>query len=155
MLFRSINFSPDGQSVVISDDYLRLRIYRLKDLLSMGANPAIEADHLQELVGHTSIIFSMIYSPNSRQLASASADGTVRIWDLTTGKCVQTLTHAHWTIRAFFSPDGCQLFVSGMSSTIYVWDTITGELLRTLTGHTDWIWSIDQLKRFLICERKV
>ena len=141
--YRSINFSPDGQSVVIGDDYLRLRIYRLNDLLTNGANSAIEVGYLQELVGHTSIIFSAVYSPNGRQLASASADGTVRIWDLATGKCVQILTHTHWAIRAFFSPDGGQLFVSGMSSTIYVWDIVTGELIRTLTGHTDWIWSID------------
>ena len=141
--YRAVNFSPDGQRIVISGDDLGVRIYNLADLLANGANSPIKADCLQELVGHTSIIFSTVYSPNGRQLASTSADGTVRIWDLATGECIHILAHAHWTIRAFFSPDGSQLFVSGMSSTIYVWDTIKGELLRTLEGHTDWIWSID------------
>jgi WD40 repeat protein len=140
--FRGIKFNNDGRRLVTGGDDGKIRIYDLAALLAARANPDIDTHCLHSLVGHTNWVFSATYSPDERQLASTSADGTVRIWDLATGDCLHVLNHPHWTIRAIFSPDGRKLIVSGMSADIYIWDPVSGKLIQTLTGHADWVWSI-------------
>jgi WD40 repeat protein len=140
--FRRVSFSDDGQKLITGGGDSSVRIYDFPQLLADGENSAIEVECLQELVGHTNWVFSVTHSPDKSQLASASADGTVRLWDLATGQVLHVFQHEHWAIRTIFSPDGRQLIVSGMSATIYIWDTISGTLIQTLTGHPDWVWSI-------------
>jgi WD40 repeat protein len=45
---------------------------------------------LQTLEGHSGSVSSVAFSHDSALLASASGDGTVRIWRTDTGKCVQS-----------------------------------------------------------------
>jgi WD40 repeat protein len=46
---------------------------------------------LRTLRGHTDKVVCVRYSPNGKQLASASDDGTVKLWDVTTGRLLHTL----------------------------------------------------------------
>src|SRR5690349_21802477 len=48
------------------------------------------------LEGHTGPVSSVVFSPNGQQLSLASGDGTVRLWDASTGACLQTLGHTEW-----------------------------------------------------------
>jgi WD40 repeat protein len=140
--FKGMKFSNDGQRLTIGGDDCLIRIYHLPGLLADAAVLTADSHCLESLVGHTNWVFTVTYSPDESRLASASADGTVRIWDVATGTCLHVLPHEHWAIRTLFSPDSRYLIVSGMSPTIYVWDTIGGELVKTLSGHLDWVWSI-------------
>src|SRR4051794_25344203 len=45
----------------------------------------------QTLEGHSSHVYSVALSPNSKLVASGSRDSTVKIWDVATGTCTQTL----------------------------------------------------------------
>ena len=83
----------------------------------------------------------MAFSPDGRLLAAGGLDGTARLWDPATGKCLRTLT-GH-TGEAFgsvsgvaFSPDGRLLATAGSDNTARLWDPATGKCVRTLTGHT-------------------
>ncbi|PSB41487.1 NB-ARC domain-containing protein [Chamaesiphon polymorphus] len=104
--FRGMKFSRDGCRLAIGSDDCQIRIYDLPGLLADPAATNVERHCSQVLLGHTNWVFSVAYSPDESQLASASADGTVRIWDLATGECLQILPHEHWAIRTLFSPDG-------------------------------------------------
>src|SRR5262249_30823251 len=62
------------------------------------------------LRGHENSIQSVAFSPDGRTLASASADGTIRLWDVGTGKTVQNFKgHGGAVCCVVFSPDGALL----------------------------------------------
>jgi WD40 repeat protein len=61
-------------------------------------------------------------------------DGRFEVWDLTTGRLVQTLGPAKGRRRTIiefaFSPDGKSVAVAGRSSLLQVWDVKTGKLVK-------------------------
>src|SRR2546421_709648 len=46
---------------------------------------------LQTLKGQSSYVISVAFSHDSARLASATGEGTVKIWDASSGTCLQTL----------------------------------------------------------------
>ena len=67
------------------------------------------------LVGHSASVISAGFSPDGTNLVSVSDDKTVRVWDVATGECVQTLQgHTGKVTSVGFSSDGTKLVsVSG------------------------------------------
>ena len=88
---------------------------------------------LQTLEGHSDSVRSVVFSHDSRQLASASRDRTVKIWDAATGECLQTLEGHSGSVRSVvFSHDSRQLASASGDRTVKIWDAATGECLQTL-----------------------
>ncbi|MDZ7970239.1 MAG: WD40 repeat domain-containing protein, partial [Nostoc sp. DedSLP03] len=103
-------------------------------------NRAIEVNTLE---GHSSYVNSVAYSPNGQQLASASSDKTIKIWDVSSGQLLKTLTgHSDTVISVAYSPNGQQLASASSDKTIKIWDVSSGQLLKTLTGHSSWVNSV-------------
>jgi WD40 repeat protein len=76
-------------------------------------------------------------------LASASNDGTARIWDVAAGVPRHTLAANRGRLwSAAFSPDGTMLATAGDDLSVRVWDVDTGEHLHTLIGHSRRVWSV-------------
>jgi WD40 repeat protein len=83
------------------------------------------------------------FSPDGQQLASGSFDNTIKIWDVTTGKVLNTLKgHDSWVYGVGFSPDGQQLASGSFDKTIKIWDVTTGKVLNTLKGHDSSVYSV-------------
>jgi eukaryotic-like serine/threonine-protein kinase len=86
---------------------------------------------LRTLLGHTNGILRVAYSPDGRQLATASADGTAKLWDVETGKEARKLQHAGPVSSVAFSNDGRWLVTGSHDRTAKLWDAETGAEIRT------------------------
>ena len=83
------------------------------------------------LQGHRSNVNSVTYSPDGKTLASASDDGTIKLWDMSTGKLKTSLQHFSFARSAVFTPDGKTLVSGGWNNCIKIWDVTSGKLKNT------------------------
>jgi WD40 repeat protein len=88
-------------------------------------------------MGHSDIVLRIEYSPNGNQIASASYDKTVRLWDVKTGICSHIfIGHQDYVTRVVYSPRGDQIAsASYFDKTVRLWNTESGECRHTLVGN--------------------
>ncbi|RLM00035.1 hypothetical protein CFD26_108056 [Aspergillus turcosus] len=90
-----------------------------------------------DLVGHTRDILAFSFSPCGKRLASSSYDYTVRVWNLTTGQCSQTVSTRGRLVKAILVLDGGdQLAVGSEDGDIGLWNPAERKYL-TVQGHTN------------------
>ena len=69
-------------------------------------------------------------------LATGSADGTAKVWEVASGRVLLTLnngrTNPVWSVS--WSPDGKRLATAGNDGTVKVWEVSTGPVLLPLNG---------------------
>lgn len=111
--------------------------------ISGALRQAVWANGLDEWLsaGHRGPVNDVAFSPEGNRLATVGDDGTVRLWNTTSGG--QLLILSSSTGQPFysvaFSPAGDRLAAASFDQTATVWDASTGQELLTLTGHKDWV----------------
>jgi WD40 repeat protein len=87
---------------------------------------------MKVLAGHTDTVSMVRWSPDGQRIASASNDGTLRLWDAGTGAEVAILNgHTHRVRSVDWSPDGRRLASASEDGTVRVWSS-SGNQLRLL-----------------------
>jgi WD40 repeat protein len=95
------------------------------------------------LRGHTSQVWGVAWSPDGGRLASASPDGTAKVWDAKTGQQALTLeAHGDAVFAVAWSPDCRRLATACRDWTVRVWDAPSGREVFALKGHADPVWSV-------------
>jgi len=83
--------------------------------------------------------YSVAFRPDGQVLASASRDGTIKLWDSRTWQEMRVRRDPTGGVQSLaFSPDGRLLAWGSTDATVKVWDTGTEEI-RSLRGHTSWV----------------
>jgi WD40 repeat protein len=165
-----IAFSPDGARVVTASPDKTARLWRTVDggeiavfpgqwmaraaFSADGSRLYVGADHgnvavrdgatgveIMSLQAHTREVSDLALSPDGACLATASADGGVRLWDAATGAVVREFSYERLSPMHFpagglaFSADGAHLLARGGDSVFRLWDTATGaEITRWERG---------------------
>ncbi len=121
-----VSFSLDGQRLASASEDKTIRIWRRDGVL------------VKVLKGHDDRITDLSFSTDGT-LASASGDGTVRSWNLTSGKSQLVLrgqgqdSSKNQINSVSFSPNG-QAIASASANEIRLWRK-NGQLLQTFIGH--------------------
>ncbi len=124
---RLFQFSPDGRWLILAQVeanaspnpiVVLLRAHRFVDVLA----------------GHGGPVLSIAFSADSTKVATACADGKVRIFSSPGWKLLLTLSgsagQVHWVD---FSPDGNWIASAGEDGAVRIWSAVTGRLAQTLT----------------------
>jgi WD40 repeat protein len=86
------------------------------------------------LVGHTAKVNDVAFAPYGNVLASASDDGTVRLWDMATSKSIATFVHTSPVLSVAFDDYGLRLATGCQDGTVRVWNRITGSQTYCIRG---------------------
>jgi WD40 repeat protein/nucleoside phosphorylase len=85
---------------------------------------------------HSDWVIAVTWSPDSNRIASASADKTVQVWNVTDGGQVYIYRgHSDFVYAVAWSPDGRRIASGSGDGTVQVWDAVNGERLFTYSGH--------------------
>lgn len=130
---KAIAISPNSELLALGTDDADIRLWRMDSGELFGI-----------LRGHTSLIVSVAFSPDSRYLVSGSQlENQIFIWDVNSGQVVNTLQgHQGGVMIVAFSPDGTLVASGGQDQTLRIWDSSSGELLGVQQAHEDWVESL-------------
>ncbi|MGW5971223.1 nSTAND1 domain-containing NTPase [Streptomyces sp. NPDC055186] len=104
-----------------------------------GLMAALAAGHARiRLDGHADTVRDIAWSADGRLLATASRDGTARVYEAESGRQLCVLPCDGAMVESVsFSPDGSRLATAGRDQVVRVWDVASGEPVRQLTGAGD------------------
>jgi len=94
------------------------------------------------LAGHRDNVYALAMAPDGQRLVSASEDGTARVWDWRSGKCLVSLEHDGPVYDAAFSPDGKLLATADGAEQVHIFDAISFRTLHMLRGHTGPVYAL-------------
>lgn len=132
----NLDFSPDSQLIAIGTWDPSLSSHGTVVLGKIEKN---KIALLKTLIGHGDWVEEVSFSPTGDILASASRDGTIKIWSRD-GSPLKTLRgHSNYVISLSFHPDPKIRILASASSdrTVKLWNIDTGSEIATLKGHAD------------------
>jgi serine/threonine protein kinase len=113
-----------------------LQLWPLSGLASPGSGSAIAPITLS---GHSSFVNRLDISDDDQTLISASADKTVRLWDMAS-KTSKAVLEGHQSYVNMLRVDGSQVWSADANKTILVWDLLQQAPVQQINGFETDIW---------------
>ena len=122
----SIAFDPNGRFLVAGGVNRKATVW---DVAS--------GELLKTLEGHTARVAGVAVARDGR-IATASHDGTVRLWDADRRLLRSFEAHAGKVESVVFSADGTRLVTAGSDKSVRMWDLATASEIVMAKVHDDW-----------------
>eukprot|EP01038_Epipyxis_sp_PR26KG_P006200 gene6200-8538_t len=102
-----------------------------------GSSPSANEDSelLFELNGHTDTVTSVGFNYDGSLALTGSYDGTVRIWKVDDGECIQVLEGPEDIEWAEWHSKGNAVIAGSRDGTIWMWLTYNGQCVQVFAGH--------------------
>uniref|UniRef100_A0A7S3VDE8 Anaphase-promoting complex subunit 4 WD40 domain-containing protein n=1 Tax=Chaetoceros debilis TaxID=122233 RepID=A0A7S3VDE8_9STRA len=134
----AVKWDPTGTLLASCSDDSTAKVW---DVSKGGPNP------LHDFTSHKQEIYTVKWSPtgpgskNSKKppmLATASFDGSVRLWNVQTGACISILSrHRDSVYSVAFSPSGDYLASGSLAGQLYIWRVKDGRHIKSFKGKGD------------------
>ncbi|UCF90762.1 MAG: TIR domain-containing protein [Desulfobacterales bacterium] len=120
----ALSYSPDGKYLATAEGSVA-QIWAVT-----SGERQVRVEH-RDYVGAAKMHFfewidDLAFTPDGQYLATASRDGTARIWDVASGQEVVRLLHSAQVNAVAFSPDGRTVVTASAAGNIHGWETLTG-----------------------------
>ena len=131
-----ISISPNDKYIaaVLEDEDFTVHVWTQKGKLQNNW----KLEH--NFPSHKKIVENIIFSPNSKLIATASRDNTAKLWDLQ-GNPIETFLHGDEVTSVSFHPEGQYLATSSFDGTAKLWN-LKGELIQVLP-HDDKVTDVE------------
>lgn len=129
--FDYLEFSIDGRHLVAADAWDNLSLWQVSPM-----------QHLKNFA-HGEDYNSLAYAPDGKTVAAGNNNGSVNIWDVTTGKRIQTISgHTSKQMHtAAFHTDSSTVTI-GTKYELQLWNWQTGELDKTIPDPRSDVYSV-------------
>ncbi|MDF5752797.1 NB-ARC domain-containing protein [Spongiactinospora sp. TRM90649] len=134
----SCAIAPNGSFLATGDAGGVVRLWNRAPTPPSGGEP--RAEPRLELRGHTAGVWGCPIGPDGTWLVTGGDDGTLRIWDVATGKQRALLRDSEgvWTVD--LGPDGTLAASAGVDGAVRLWDLAVERVRTVLTGHVGGVW---------------
>jgi WD40 repeat protein/transcriptional regulator with XRE-family HTH domain len=126
-----VDWSPDGTRLASGGSDAVVTIYTIAPVSTSRV-----------LRGHSGVVLGVGWSSKGRLLATSEWDNTIRVWDTSSGACLQVLHHPDNVVNFFdglgWSPDGRYLATGASAGGVLVWDLEGG--VQTWVGRDSPVW---------------
>ncbi|PWN91120.1 WD40 repeat-like protein [Acaromyces ingoldii] len=139
----SSSSSKDTASMLLTLSTNALEVVAIPDASTVAKKNAVEAQLScgLDLPGHRSEPRALALSSDDSMLASADSLGTLKVWNVATGRCVRTLDCGYALTLAWL-PDDHHVVVGCKDGTLRTYDVRAGQALETIAAHTGPVWSL-------------
>ncbi|WP_199245263.1 caspase family protein [[Phormidium] sp. ETS-05] len=132
---RQVIFSPNGKYLAtILDSYVLLRdnsVYYT--ILVWEATTGREVVRMK----HNGPLAKVVFSPDSKYLATASSDNTARVWEVPTGREIVRLTHGNNVVDVAFSPNLHYVATASLDGYARILEIESNRLVTTISHKND------------------
>mmetsp|Transcript_30661 Transcript_30661/g.45369 ORF Transcript_30661/g.45369 Transcript_30661/m.45369 type:complete len:897 (+) Transcript_30661:81-2771(+) len=134
----AVKWDPSGTLLAsCSDDYTA----KVWNVASEQAEP------MYDFKDHKAEIYTLKWSPTGpgsmnpqkqKMLATASFDGSVRLWNVQDGTCIRVFSrHRDSVYSVAFSPSGDYLASGSLAGQLYIWNVLEGVHVKSFKGKGD------------------
>lgn len=124
----SIDVHPSGDYLLVGAEHNVVRLYDVNTLQCYSSSN--ESDH------HFAPIHQVKYTNDGKLFLTGSKDGSVKLWDGISGKCINTISNAHQgeVFSVQFSRNSKYFLTGGSDLKIKLWELSTGRVVQTYSS---------------------